>query len=520
MGIVKRALIQECICGKELTGHLARHQHGIPVLDCARCGATVQLLTWSEKKLAAWYQDEYLQKVYTHTFEHDSEVARDRIKAYGPKLEGRILDVGCGNGAFVMACRDKGLDAEGQDIGERNEGKKAWTHSGGLFDLNFPTDHYDAITCHDVLEHVPDPEAFLRELRRMLKPGGWFILDWPDFAFEHHWKAIEHLWMLEPERVRLLLEQADFEPVYSTRPVESKVVFYSTKKKEKRTSILLPPGIGDAYWSLVKLPGFMKDLKVESVDLYVSDPDSRQRSLEFIRKIPWGSAAGYKKHSVQSPQFHEAYMKDARYLFQNVVGCDYFMAFNGVMRFGRDLDLVEPGWGAEWFPRMFHSKEEQAAEQKYRDRFGPYVVAYFVEHGMYTHWLKQMPVADIAESLRSIKELGFEVVFMGAEWDRNHLPSMLAGAIGGADLCGQTTIDEMFGLLRGARGVIGWPAGNTIMATVLQKETLLFWNQYFDRRFWLMCCPPQSRERWYHWKETSHPIRLGVADWLHRMGAP
>lgn len=520
MGIVKRALIQECICGKELTGHLARHQHGIPVLDCARCGATVQLLTWSEKKLAAWYQDEYLQKVYTHTFEHDSEVARDRIKAYGPKLEGRILDVGCGNGAFVMACRDKGLDAEGQDIGERNEGKDAWTHSGGLFDINFPTDHYDAITCHDVLEHVPDPEAFLRELRRMLKPGGWFILDWPDFAFEHHWKAIEHLWMLEPERVRLLLEQAEFEPVYSTRPVESKVVFYSTKKKEKRPSILLPPGIGDSYWSLVKLPGFMKDLKVESVDLFVSDPDNRQRSLEFIRKIPWGAAAGYKKHSVSSPQFHEAYMKDARYLFQNVVGCDYFMAFNGVMRFGRDLDLIEPGWGAEWFPRMFHSKEEQAAEQMYRDRFGPYVVAYFVEHGMYTHWLKELPVATIAGSLRAIKELGFEVVFMGAEWDRNHLPSMLAGAIGGADLCGQTTIDEMFGLLRGSRGVVGWPAGNTIMATVLQKETLLFWNRYFDRRFWLLCCPPESRERWYHWQETNGNCEKAIAAWLHRVGAP
>ena len=221
LGIVKRALIQECICGKELAGGVARVKHGIPVIDCPRCGATVQHLHWNEEQLATWYREEY-PGVYTHTPEHDGEVARERIKAYGPKLQGKILDVGCGNAAFVTACKEKGLDAEGQEIGPTNPAAEWYVHLGSLFDLNFPTDHYDAITCHDVLEHVTDPERFLRELRRMLKPGGWFILDWPDFAFDHHWKAIEHLWMLEPQRVRLLLEQADFEPIYSTRPVESK----------------------------------------------------------------------------------------------------------------------------------------------------------------------------------------------------------------------------------------------------------------------------------------------------------
>ena len=129
-------------------------------------------------------------------------------------------------------------------------------------------------------------------------------------------------------------------------------------------------------------------------------------------------------------------------------------------------------------------------------------------------------MSEISRVLREIKELGFEIVFMGAKWDHGHLPSILAGAIGGVDLTGQTSIDQMFGLLRGSRGVIGWPAGNTIMATVLQKETLLFWNSYFDRRFWELSCPPESRQRWYHWQETNQPIQKGVDRWLERIGRP
>ena len=522
MGIVKRALIQDCICGADFDGaYRARQQHGIEVSDCRRCGATVQRVDLSEEELTAWYRETYSTSVYTHTLEHDSEVARERVKAYGPKLRGKILDVGCGNAAFVTACKDKCLDAVGQDIGPPDPAAAWYVHSGDLFEIGFPTDFYDVVTCHDVLEHVPDPERFLRELRRILKPGGWFILDWPDFEFPHHWKATEHIWLLTGERVRILLEQVGFDTIYRTRPVASKLVFYSTKKKEKRPSILLPPGIGDSYWSIVKLPGFMKrELRVETVDLYVSDPDDKQRSLDWIRKIPWASAVGYVRHSVQSAEFQEAYMQNGRYLFERVAGCDYFLAFNGVMRFGRDIDKIETAWGADWFPRLFHSKAEEQAEDIYRSRFGPYVVAYFVEHGMYRKWLEQLPVQKIAESLRGIKELGFEVVFMGARWDRNGLPGLLAGALGAVDLCGETSIDEMFGLLRGARGVIGWPAGNTIMATVLKKETLLFWNQYFDERFWELCCPPESRRAWYHWQETNQDIRLGVAGWLDRMGPP
>ena len=485
---------------------------------CARCGIFVQLVDMDEDQLSSYYQDVYHQRVYNHTWEHDVEVAHDRLKAYGPSLKGKILDVGCGNGAFVSVCRGKGLDAEGQDFTRpARDPDGEWSHQGSIHDLNFPTDFYDVITCHDVLEHTPDPRQFLCEIRRMLSPSGRFMLDFPDFNFDHHWKMTEHLWMLTKNQVIELLRACGFTVRYFSQPVESKMVFYCNKIPEIRKSVLLPPGIGDSYWSIVKLPGLMKEWGEHQVNLYVSDPDNRQRSLPWIRKIPWGSAKGYKHHATGSATFQEAYMRKGRYLFQNVEGCDYFLAFNGVMRFGADIDKVEPSWGTEWFPKMFHSIEEKKAEREFKERFGKYVVAYFVEHGMYSRWLSQLKPVEIVSVLKRIKEKGFEIVFMGAEWDQNHLPSVLAAGCDGIDLCGETTIDQMFGLIRGSSGVIGFPAGNTIMSTVLRVPTFLFWNVYFDKRFWEFSCPPESRGDWYHWMETGQSWDKPITKWIETL---
>ncbi len=535
-----RGVVRSCVCGDSLWKDVTQvgcplfpKAYPIDVLQCENCNVLVQRVEMTRDELAAWYAERYHAGIYSHSFSHDRDVAGERVRAYGPKLKGRVLDVGCGRGAFVMECLDRGLEAEGQDLavfkskgdlvfagGKVDQSVEDHFHSGPIEECSFPTDHYDAVTCHDVLEHVPDPMPFLAECKRALKPGGWFILDFPDFREARHWKPIEHLWLFGVEELTECLKRAGFDVRYMTRPVPGKLCFYSTKAAVKRPSILLPPGIGDSYWSVVKMPGFAETIGADVVDLWLSDPDDKQRSLEWIRKIPWAAAKGYIRHRVTAPAFQEAYMQNGRYLFKDVQGCDYFMAFNGVMRHGKDIDEIEREWGSEWFPRMHVSPTERAAERGFRNRFGPYVVAYFVEHGMYRGWLEQMNVGRISKELRAIKERGFEVVFMGAGWDVNGLPSMLAGAIGGVDLCGETSIDEMFALIKGARGVIGWPAGNTIMATVLKTETLMFWNSYFDKRFWKFSCPPESRGEWYHWADTRNDPGPAIAAFMERIGSP
>ena len=280
-------LIKECICGSQDFAS-CKGRNKVPTLMCARCGVLIQKVNMDPDQLTSYYQDIYHQDVYTHCLKQDTEVARDRVKAYGPSLQGRVLDVGCGNGAFVAVCRDRGLDAEGQDLSHPSQDPNGeWTHRGDLVDLAFPTDFYDTITCHDVLEHTADPRRFLREIRRMMKPSGRFMLDFPDFNFDKHWKETEHLWMLTKNQVISLLRTCDFVVRYFAQPVEGKFTFYCTKVPEIRKSVLLPPGIGDSYWSIVKLPGLMREWGEREVNLFVSDPDNRQRSLPWIRKIPW-----------------------------------------------------------------------------------------------------------------------------------------------------------------------------------------------------------------------------------------
>ncbi len=98
---------------------------------------------------------------------------------------GTILDVGCGVGQVVKALRDQKLDAEGVDVSEPNI-RNATKHVGhcSLYDgvtLPFSENQFDAVGAFNVLEHVDEPERFISDLVRVLKPGGTLIISSPNF---------------------------------------------------------------------------------------------------------------------------------------------------------------------------------------------------------------------------------------------------------------------------------------------------------------------------------------------------
>lgn len=74
-------------------------------------------------------------------------------------------------------------------------------------DLEFPDDHFDGVICSHVLEHVPDDRAAMRELRRVLKPGGWGILPVPNPRKQQ--VTDEDPSVTDPEERRLRFGQAD-----------------------------------------------------------------------------------------------------------------------------------------------------------------------------------------------------------------------------------------------------------------------------------------------------------------------
>ncbi|HVS20792.1 MAG TPA: class I SAM-dependent methyltransferase, partial [Pyrinomonadaceae bacterium] len=107
-----------------------------------------------------------------------------RSERHGPP---RILDIGCGTGGNLEMLLEFG-DAEGVDVSVealefcRARGLSA-VKQGAAESLPYEDESFDLVTGLDVVEHLDDDVAGLREMRRVLRPGGRVLLFVPAFMF-------------------------------------------------------------------------------------------------------------------------------------------------------------------------------------------------------------------------------------------------------------------------------------------------------------------------------------------------
>ncbi len=122
------------------------------------------------------------------------------VEKYSPK-KGRILDVGAAAGFFLKVAKDKGWKVWGVEPSKwsakfANENYKVNVKQGVLEEAKFSDNFFDVVTMWDVLEHVPDPTAELREIYRILKPGGLLVINYPDFGTSMAQLAGSKWWFL------------------------------------------------------------------------------------------------------------------------------------------------------------------------------------------------------------------------------------------------------------------------------------------------------------------------------------
>jgi SAM-dependent methyltransferase len=162
---------------------------------------------------------------------------RDFLLAHLPD-RARVLDVGCGEGAFSAAMADAGALPIAVDVADEPL-RRLRARFPQLADvrranpeepLPLADDEADAAWAGEVVEHVVDVGAFCAELRRVLKPAGPLILTTPDhprrllarFALnprrfdEHFSPYADHLRFFTTRTLVRVLEDAGFETVALT----------------------------------------------------------------------------------------------------------------------------------------------------------------------------------------------------------------------------------------------------------------------------------------------------------------
>lgn len=496
------SLIKNCVCGS--FNFSDSSINGIKVKICSNCGVAHQNIGMSENELADFYknfyEDGYQKSIgrqsYQERYAHDYKIANQRLLKYS--LVGRVLDVGCGNGAFVDACRNQGLEAEGTNYSFNGK-----FYQGQLSDINFSSNHFDVVCYHDVLEHVVDLKKEFSEIKRILKPDGRLIIDFPNFWADqgiHHWRPIQHLWFLKTTQLCDVLKKNGFDVLVVENPipdVPSKILIECLNKKKPGPDILLLPGMGDIYWVAAKIASWARE---NNPRVWIWNFDGRPRSKDYAKRIPFFDFVDYFD-GPKTKEFDEGYLEDGRTWFKGPMKnlpFDYFISYNGILRHGKSLDQIDKHLKCEWDFPLFQSLEEKRFGQSYKEKYGRYIMVHVSEFGMFKFWINKWGPRIIVDILKRIsKELNSNILFTGCEWDKP-LMSKLKRCDGFdssfIDLVNETSLDQIFGLMRNAYGCFGWCGGNTIQAAGLNIPTGMVWNSYFkNKNFYKFSVKPNSK---------------------------
>jgi len=132
--------------------------------------------------------------------------------------EKEIVDVGCGTGAILKRLghpeRNVGIDLAPEAIAFCHQRGLNNVQQGDIHALPFPDASFDAVICSSVLYHqwVANVDGAVREMHRVLRPGGVLLINVPAFPFLHsaHDEAVMTARRFRKREIRRLLQKQNF----------------------------------------------------------------------------------------------------------------------------------------------------------------------------------------------------------------------------------------------------------------------------------------------------------------------
>lgn len=213
-------------------------ENDLDLVQCSNCGLVFVSPRPDAHELYALYGETYFQNDdsstvgYTHYLKDETNI-RKTFNGRLQRLErfakpGKLLDVGCAAGFFLSEANQRGWTVQGLDVSSfavryATERFGFDVRQGSFTELDYPEGTYDALTMWDVIEHVPDPKAYIQRAASLLRPGGVFALATPDVdslparLTGKRWVGYklseEHVYYFSARTLSHMLDEAGFDVV-------------------------------------------------------------------------------------------------------------------------------------------------------------------------------------------------------------------------------------------------------------------------------------------------------------------
>lgn len=224
---------KEClICAHEMVAVF--EVNDFLVGECPNCKFLAILNDIELSSLEKIYSREYYTQVPDRYIQitkqqHDLWARRlQLIKRFQqPGMGNRILDIGCGTGAFLDIAMKQGWDAYGTEISPTAiefAAEKIGINrlSTDLFSIDESANSFDVVCMWAMIEHVANPIAYIKKAYTLLKPNGILTLatvntnSWNHQMFNKRWRYFippEHLVYFNTQNIQIFLTQNNFTPL-------------------------------------------------------------------------------------------------------------------------------------------------------------------------------------------------------------------------------------------------------------------------------------------------------------------
>lgn len=226
------SLITCPICGSNKSSHYFS-DNTLTLYKCKDCGVKFQHPMPTPEALNEAYSSGYYDFYYPEKLLEEQKCLfhyrLDILEKLRDGKKGRVLDIGSGKGMFLKAAIERGWDCIGQDFSDsivqniKDSLAINMVVCSSLSEAHFHDGSFELVHMNHVLEHLSEPKDALKEVYRILKPGGLFYCEVPrqsnllnflsrllgkkDFGF--HYKFV-HLFLFDMKALCILLKRPGF----------------------------------------------------------------------------------------------------------------------------------------------------------------------------------------------------------------------------------------------------------------------------------------------------------------------